>query len=269
MIDRPRRLVLLGHPVTHSLSPAFQNAALAAAGIPLRYEALDVVPADLGRVLEGFRGERVAGNVTIPHKAAAATLCDAVRPAAARTGAVNTFWIEHGNLVGDNTDLDGFAAMVAAVRPYPPNDLVVGIFGAGGAAAAVLATVERWGGCTAVVCSRSAGRGLALVERFRSIARVSDADELARRADLVVNATPIGLSDDAVPIDPRLLRSSATVLDLVYRPGETMWVRAARAAGLPALDGLTMLVEQGARAFELWCGVAPNREIMWEAVRRT
>jgi shikimate dehydrogenase len=96
---------------------------------------------------------------------------------------------------------------------------------------------------------------------------MSDVESVAREADLVVNATSVGMRDNELPLDPARLRASATVLDLVYRRGETDWVRAARERGLPAADGLVMLVEQGAAAFERWFGFPPDRDAMWSAVR--
>jgi shikimate dehydrogenase len=116
------------------------------------------------------------------------------------------------------------------------------------------------------VSNRTAERAAALCARFPTVARAFDVGEIAARADLVVNATSIGQRDDALPVDPGLLRPEAAVLDLVVRPGETAWVRAALARGHRAAGGLVMLVEQGALAFERWFGFAPDRDAMWAAV---
>lgn len=265
---RPTRLVLLGHPVAHSLSPTFQNAALRAAGIPLRYEALDVAPGAFADVLLGLAHQRAAGNVTVPYKESAATACDRLTPLAERVGAVNCFWVEDGLLHGDNTDVGGFDALVRATMPKPPANCRVALLGAGGSAAAVLAAAERWPNCYVGIWSRTADRSRALAGRFAGVAHaVATLEEAIADADVVVNATPVGLVDDAVPVDPRALRRGATVLDLVYRTGETVWVRQARARGLRAADGLAMLVEQGALAFERWLGIAPDRDAMWAALR--
>jgi shikimate dehydrogenase len=137
----PGRLLLLGHPVAHSLSPRFQNAALRAAGIPLVYEALDVAPPDLPDLLRSLGQIGAAGNVTVPHKASVAAHCDELTPVAERAGAVNTFWFERGRLFGDNTDVAGFDAAADELRgdsrQSPTAD--VGLLGAGGAAAAASA----------------------------------------------------------------------------------------------------------------------------------
>jgi len=266
-MGRPSRLVLLGHPVAHSLSPAMHGAALRAAGIDLTYEALDVPPPALAATLDALAAEGAAGNVTIPHKGAVLARCDRVSKLAERVGAVNTFHVADGVLVGDNTDVGGFAAAAHALLGAPPAAQRVALVGAGGSAAAVLAAVEAWPDCEVRVWSRTPARARALVERFAPVARAAERlDEALRGATLVVNATPLGLADDALPVSPGALPREAAVVDLVYRRGETAWVRAARAAGHRAVDGLPMLVEQGALAFERWLGVTPDRDAMWAAV---
>jgi shikimate dehydrogenase len=277
--------VLLGHPVAHSLSPTFQNAALRHAGVPLAYEALDVPPSALADVLRGLVRQRGAGNVTIPHKEEVARRCDRLTDIATRAGAVNTFWTGgDGALVGDNTDVGGVDALARLALGRAPANLRIALLGAGGSAAAVLAAAERWPGCYVGVWGRTSDRAAALVERFPGFTHaVATVDNAVRDADLVINATPVGLHDDAVPVDVAALRKAATVMDLVYRRdslaevrpdvtpalrrAETPWVRRARARGLRAVDGLAMLVEQGALAFERWLGTVPDRDVMWAAVR--
>ena len=267
----PGRLVLLGHPVAHSLSPLFQNAALRQAGIPLEYEAVDVAPADLADTLGRLRSIAAAGNVTIPHKEAVAAHCEELTAVARRAQAVNTFWFANSRLIGDNTDVGGFEA--AARELLGPNGLrgvrSVAVIGAGGSAAAVLAAVERWPGVRARVSGRTHDRARSLCARFAELATpVPSTTDAVRGADLVVNATPVGLADDALPIDPALLAPGAAVIDLVYRRGATALVRAARRLGLRATDGMTVLLEQGALAFERWFGIAPDRQAMREALSR-
>jgi shikimate dehydrogenase len=267
VIGRPGRLVLLGRSLSHSLSPRLHDAALRAAGIPLEYHTLDVPASRLDDALEELARDRGAGNVTIPYKETIFARCDTLTPLARRVGAVNTFWFERGELSGDNTDVGGFVAAVRRLLGGEPRDLTIGVLGAGGAAAAVLTAVEQWADCRAMIHNRTADRADALAARFSSVAHSSDVDTLLARAQLVVNATPIGLRDDGHPVAVERLRRDAAVLDLVYRPGETAWVRAARAAGHRALDGLPMLVEQAALAFERWFAVTPDRDVMWQAVR--
>ena len=270
----PGRVVLLGHPVGHSLSPQIQNAALRTAGIAARYDVLDVEPTAFDATLERLRSEAresgVAGNVTVPHKARMRDACDCVTPLARRVGAVNTWWFdEDGGLSGDNTDVGGFDAAVRALIGAAPRDLTVGVLGAGGAAAAVLAAVETWPGCYAHVYNRTPERARLLCERFGSVAQPVDDVGVIAGSQLVVNATTIGLEDDALPLDPTLLPPDHAVIDLVYRPGETAFVHAARRRGARAADGIAMLVEQAALAFERWFGIAPDRSVMWEAVTGT
>jgi shikimate dehydrogenase len=260
---RPARLVLLGHPVAHSLSPRIQNAALHSAGIDCHYDALDVEPSAFETTIELLRAERAAGNVTVPHKERMFAACEAMSPLARHVGAVNTFWFdEDGRLTGDNTDVGGFAASVHRLLGQTPHDISIGVLGAGGAAAAVLAAIEMWPGCDAHVYNRTPERAQLLCERFGSIARAVDDVGVIAGAQLVVNATSIGLHDDSLPIDLSLVSPDAVVADLVYRPGETAFVREARRRGHRAVDGLGMLVEQAALAFERWFGVNPDRSLM-------
>jgi shikimate dehydrogenase len=264
---RPRRLVLIGHPVAHSLSPLFQNAALRAAGHSLTYEALDVQADILPDVMQRLVSEQAAGNVTIPHKEAVWKMCTHRTPLADRAQAVNTFWVEHNDLFGDNTDVGGFDHLVRSVLGDIPARAKIALIGAGGSAAAVLTAIEQWQGASVAVVGRTSDRAAQLVARFSDVARNEMMlDRALGDATLVVNATPIGLDGAAHPVDLELVPSTATIVDLVYRPGGTSWVRHARTLGIRATDGLPMLIEQGALAFERWLGFAPDRTVMWEAV---
>ncbi|MDF2775441.1 MAG: Shikimate dehydrogenase [Geminicoccaceae bacterium] len=263
MSTLPGRLVLLGHPVAHSLSPTFQNAALRSAGLPLRYEAVDVPPAGLSETLTGLVAERAAGNVTVPHKEQVAARCDRLTPLATRVGAVNTFWIEDGVLAGDNTDVGGFLRLLATTAPDVDRARPVVVLGAGGAAAAVLAALEAAGFRDVAVHARTAFRAVTLCERFTRAWVLDDPEPLLRDAALLVNATPVGLDGNDAPIDVNRLAADAVVLDLIPRRGETPLVRAARAHGHRAADGLEMLLAQGALSFERWFGITPD----WGAMR--
>lgn len=263
------QLVLLGHPVAHSLSPRFQAAALRAAGIPIDYGARDVAPNALAEVLATLAATRCAGNVTVPHKERVAERCAVLSPLAARVGAVNTFWHDRaGAMVGHNTDVGGFDAAVRAVVNPLDGPASVALVGAGGSAAAVLAAVAGWPGAGVRVWSRRPERAAALAAREPGVATaVSTLADALDGASLVVNATPLGLrAGDPPPVAVERLPPGAAVYDLVYAPGRTAWVRAARASGHPAEDGLEMLVEQGALAFACWFGREPDRGAMWDAL---
>ena len=268
MSDLPGRLVLLGHPVAHSLSPLFQNAALAAAGIPLAYEALDVAPGDLRSMMGLLADARAAGNVTVPHKESVYAWCVRRTAIAERVGAVNTFWTEADGVVGDNTDVGGFSYAVERLLGRRPEGLRVGMLGAGGAAAAVCAAVEQWPDSRVHVHARTRDRAAQLAARFAGVASVVESEmHTVQGMDLLVNATPLGLDGALMPIAPGSIPDATAVLDLTYRRGRTPFVKACRARGLRADDGLPMLVEQGALAFERWFGAAPDREVMWRAIR--
>ena len=264
----PSRLVLLGSDVGSSLSPVFQRAALAAAGIPVSYDAVGVSPANLAKKIEEIRQLNVGGNVTRPHKVAFHDACDELTPIAARVGAVNAFWMKDGRLHGDNTDVGGFDVSVRELVGDKLEGLDVLVLGSGGAAAAVLAAVERWPGARAILVSRNPPQASRLAERYPGVVAVkSDAVRAAQTAGLIVNATPIGQRDDSQPLAPSAVPRSAAVLDLVYRRGETAWIKALRANGNAARDGMTMLLEQGALSFRRWFGIEPDRAAMLQSLR--
>ncbi len=267
----PGALVILGQPVAHSLSPVFQNAALRALHLGVHYDRREVDAEALDDVLAECRAANCGGNVTMPHKVAVYERAASRTPMASRTGAVNTFWWEDGRLYGHNTDVDGIAATIRALCPDGIEGDVV-VLGAGGSAAAVLVALEsaeRAGPGRIIVLARTPSRAATLIARVGVDATaVADAAQVDwSRAALVINATPAGMSPaDAVPLDLTLLSSRAAVFDLVYKREGTTWVRDARARGLVAEDGLRMLVEQGASAFETWFGVPAPRAEMWRAL---
>ena len=267
-MTRPSRLLLLGNPTAHSLSPRIHNAALRAAKIDLEYTAMDVAPAQLRATLKSLRAQGAAGNITIPYKQAVFGICDHVTNIAERARAVNTFWVQDGELIGDNTDVAGFdfAAqdLLESARADRPKRVT--LLGAGGAAAAVAAAVRDWDGTELVIWSRDPAQAVALAQRYALASAEPSLLAAVKGADLVINATPIGMADENLPIEISALPKKCPVLDLVYRKGETPWVRSARDAGHPASDGLPMLVEQAARSFRRWLGVEPNREVMWGAL---
>ena len=277
MIDGRTRLVgLIGWPVAHSCSPAMHNAAFAAlklnwsyVPLPVRPEALAAAVAGLAAL--GFRG----ANVTVPHKEAVVPLLDSLSPEAARINAVNTIVVEEdGRLVGHNTDVAGF---IAALRQsgFSPEGRAAVVVGAGGAARAAVHGLLGAGAARILILNRSSARAEKLISELGTDDRVQALSltpealvESAQEADLLVNATPVGLWPNAeasiwptaVPIPARI-----TVFDLVYNPVETLLLRQAREVGARTIPGLGMLIAQGAAAFRLWTGIDPPLDVMRKA----
>lgn len=266
---RPARLVLLGQPVAHSLSPVFQNAALKAAQIAAHYDVMGVNGEALRATMRELAATGAAGNVTIPHKERVAAIVDVISPLAAHVGAVNTWWTEDGLLHGDNTDVGGFDDAVVALIGKIPAHARVAILGSGGAARAAAVAIARWPDARLALWGRDADRARQLVALGPTGRTVLEDAMLnaVRHATLVVNATSIGLLDEQLPIEPALLADETACLDLVYRrDGATPWVRRAREQGRLATDGVQMLIGQGARSWASWFGVAPDRDVMLRAL---
>ncbi len=260
--------MLLGHPVAQSLSPVMHNAALQAAGLTVRYESIDVTFEDFATVLAGLARENAAGNVTVPHKKAAMNAMHSYSEIAHKARAVNTFWIDgEGQLEGENTDVAGFDAAAVELLGGMPDGVRVAVLGAGGAAGAVLTAIDAWPGATASVHARDLARAVAMRMRHSVVVRAcSMRDPCLADADLVVNATPIGMGSEEMPEELERLAPHAVVLDLVYGPDETAFVRAARERGHTASDGLRMLLHQGVAAFERWFAATPDQAVMWSAL---
>lgn len=253
-----RVFALLGDPVAHSLSPRIHNVALAAEGLDGVYVALRCADDAVAGLMRGLAQAGGGGSVTVPHKHVAAAAVEVPSEAVQRTGACNTFWLEHDRVVGENTDVPGFDRAVRAFLGDPRGARVL-LVGAGGAAAAALLALLRAGAESIAVLTRAPERAEELVARLtehgRASVRVLPSLESAagERFDLAINATPLGLQpDDAHPLPIDGDMAYAAALDLVYAPGGTAWVRAARRAGLPATDGHEMLLQQAAVAFEHW-----------------
>jgi shikimate dehydrogenase len=254
VIDGSTRVyALLGDPVAHSLSPAMQNAAFRALGLPAVYVPLRCEPSGVPGLIRALAEAGGGGNVTIPHKEVAAGAVDRLLDTAREVGACNAFWGRDGAIVGDNTDVAGVLAAVERLAPPDGPWLIVGT--GGGARAAVVAAGRR--GAAVAVRSRSPER--ARVLEARGLARARPAD-----CAVVVNATPLGLGgEDTLPVALADIPGARVALDMVYGPGETAWVRTLRAAGLHAADGRAMLVAQGAAALRCWFpGVDAPDEIM-------
>ena len=244
---------VLGFPVGHSRSPAMMNAAFAELGLDWRYLHLPVPPGLFAETVRALPGSGYRGaNVTIPHKLAAYRLADELTEAAAQVGAVNTLSFEDGRIGGDNTDAGGLMDALGAERPATAL-----VLGAGGAARAAVWAL-RESGAEVTVWNRTHERARALADEFGVAAA-----ERPGAADLLVNASAVGLSRDADQ-EALPLVEAATVVDLVYGPEPTALVRRAQERGARVVDGIEILVRQGARSFERWTG----REAPVETMRR-
>ncbi len=250
------RAYLFAHPAKHSLSPAMHNAALHALGIDARYEAREVSPKILGSALEGLRTSGAWGaNLSIPHKEHALEWLDHVDDAARAIGAVNTVVVRDAALHGFNTDGLGFMRSLEQAGLMSVAGLEVLLLGAGGAARGV-GYALRAAGARVAIWNRTYARAVQLAAELE-LEAVSDANlqSKVRAAQLLVNTTAVGLEDTrSSPLPDGLLPDDGWVCDIVYRPLETKLLRDAAQAGLQTIDGLGMLVHQGALALEKWLG---------------
>lgn len=254
---------VIGAPVRHSLSPAIHNAAFRALGLDWVYLAFEVPPGQAAAAVRGAAALGVEGlSVTMPHKEEAAAAADRLSPRARALGAVNAVVVRPGGIVeGDNTDGPGFLAALAD-EGVDPRGRTCAVVGAGGAGRAVVLALGGAGAAEVVVVNRTRSRAEAAVALVPGRARVG-ADADVAEADLVVNATPVGMGDDGgLPFDPALVRPGQVVVDLVYSPAVTPLLVAARERGASTVNGLGMLIHQAALAFRLWTGEDPPLEVM-------
>ena len=266
-----KRVVLMGHPVAHSLSGAMQQAAFDSLGIDAKYELWDRSPMALADAIAELRGDDFLGaNVTIPHKEKVVPLVDRLTEEAHATGAANTITREGKRLIGHNTDVPGFRVALDKLvgKQKMPRQAVV--LGAGGGARAVVYGLITENFTRVIVFNRHLHRAEALVKHFaRSAAHMelkampwheSIIESELAKTKVLVNATSIGLHGDESPIPGELLPPELLVLDLIYR--KTRLLRDAAAAGDQVADGELMLLHQGAAAFTLWTGQPAPLELM-------
>jgi len=268
------RLGLTGYPLGHSFSPLLHAAALRACDLDGEYSLYSVPPegtSALAELLGRVRtGELTGLNVTVPHKQSVIPLLDELTPAARAIGAVNTIFLKDEKLIGDNTDAPGFLADLKKLIDDPRSALVLG---AGGAARAVVYALHK-SGCEVVIAARRVEQAAELAARFPNVRAIPLSIETldGLHAQLIVNTTSVGMfhdTDKSPWPSGAAFPDNAAVYDLVYNPRETLLVRQARAAGLRAVSGLGMLVEQAALAFEIWTGRKIERAVMHEALKQT
>jgi shikimate dehydrogenase len=281
----PTQLGVFGQPVAHSLSPQMQNAALAESKLETRYARFEIAPNELQAALGALaRLDFVGVNLTVPHKIAALRLVEEADESARQIGAVNTIKVEGKKLRGFNTDGKGFSRAIREEFSVDLRDLRVLLLGAGGAARAIAFQCAKENCERLVIANRDFEKAKGLAEELRGffagprvlgpVARLQAIalEETALRfqianADLVVNATPLGLHrGDAAPLPARLLAPHLMVYDTIYGSGPTAFVSSAIDAGARAVNGLSMLLHQGALAFEIWFDRAAPIEAMRKAL---
>jgi shikimate dehydrogenase len=268
-----RRLAVLGYPVSHSRSPAMQSAALAELGLGERwsYEAIEVMPERFAALVAALPGDGFAGvNVTVPHKLAALAIADRASDAARAIGAANTLCFTDDGVAAENTDAVGISAAIG--KPLDRRRALV--LGAGGSARAAVWAL-REAGAEASIWNRTANRGEALAREL-GVGRA--VEPFAGDFDLILNATTLGLRQanerspvpedlKALPFDADAINERQVVVDLVYGSHETALASCARKRGARVIDGLEVLVHQGAASLRIWTGLDPPIETMRRAAR--
>src|SRR5579859_3856907 len=260
---------LLGQPVAHSLSPALHNAAFASLGIDAHYEAWNVAPLALGEAVARLRqADCMGANVTAPHKQAVVALVDEVSDEVLALGVLNTIVNQAGRLVGANTDARGLARWMQAVQIEPAGRPAM-VLGAGGAARASVFALADLQASSVRVFNRTVERAQDVVTSLRPYLPELELswgtlDEAARPAPaahaVIINATSLGHHGAAPDVHPSWYSPASVAIELAYNPPETGFMIAARQAGARAENGLGMLLNQAALAFERWTGQrAPMR----------
>jgi shikimate dehydrogenase len=260
------KLAVIGHPVAHSRSPSMQNAALGALGLEdWSYRAIDAAPGAFEMTVRELASVGYAGvNVTVPHKQAALALADAASEASQQIGAANTLVFDGKRIEAHNTDADGLLASL----PESPRGRRVLVLGAGGAARAAIWAL-LWEGAEVEVWNRTPEKAAALCAELGGAA-ITDPHQDAYEA--IVNTSSAGLGGedpfDQLPLEPDLFAAGQTVVDMVYGERRSPLLEAAEKAGGAAVDGLEILVQQGARSLELWTGREPDLDVMRRAAAR-
>ncbi|WP_144493543.1 shikimate dehydrogenase [Bacillus pumilus] len=261
---------LIGNPVGHSMSPDIHNAALKDAGIDGHYHGFQVENEDLKDAICGMKALGISGfNVTVPHKVDIMQYLDKIDVTAERLRAVNTVRLEEGQLVGYNTDGEGFLHSLLKALDQPLSDLSFLMIGAGGAARAIYTTIADYAPKSFDITNRTIEKAEALIESAdgnipSSAITLKTAEEQLGEYDVIIHTTSIGMHPNVeeTPISLANAKKTAVVCDIVYNPIETKLLRDAAGLGLKTVDGVGMFVGQAARAFELWTGMTPDARKM-------
>jgi len=264
-----KKAFVIGHPISHSKSPSIHKYWIAKHQLSGTYEAIDIPPEKLNEIFDAVRsGQYIGGNVTLPHKQAAFSLCDLTSPEAKKLGAVNTIFKKNNQIVGHNTDGYGFLANLDQQIPDWDKSLKkVIVLGAGGATRAIiLALVNRNAG-EIIILNRTLENAKDLANQFESLSKktklntgyIEDFAKHAPNTDLLINTSSVGLNNTSFEgLDLKHLPKTALVHDIVYSPINTPLLNAAKAINLKTADGLGMLLHQAAPGFEKWFGLFPE-----------
>lgn len=266
---------LVGHPLEHTASPAIYSAAFKELGLNAMYLVFDIEPSAFEDAVKGLKALKAGGfNVTIPYKERIMPMLTHLDSSAQKVGAVNTVKVDSGLLIGYNTDLAGFLAPLLELD-FKIQEVRALILGAGGAAKACVRALMDAGCREIIVLNRSIERAIILARQYNNtnvrVGHLNEGslNEALSRAELVVNATPVGMypNVDESIIPKALLRSDMVVYDLVYRPVQTKLIKEAKEAGATTISGYKMLVEQAAESFKIWTGFEPPKEAMFKALK--
>ena len=270
MKDKFYKLGIIGNPLAHSVSPAIQAEALSSVKLNGSYEKFEIQKEDIPKLLDYFKNNDFTGfNVTIPYKTEIIKYLDEIDETAEKIGAVNTVKISGNKLIGYNTDIYGFYSSVN-------NALFVNaaLLGCGGAALAVVFALEKMGCKKLTIYARNLDKANEFIQSIqkkvsmhfeaRLLENISDLSDV----DILINATPLGTKGEnqrKTPVKKEIFgtsKKSMIVYDLVYNPSETLFIKNAKEYGLYAINGLDMLILQGAKAFEIWTGEIPDIRTM-------
>jgi len=273
-------LGIFGYPIEHTLSPAMHNAAIEALGVDMVYLPFEVRPERLGMAVEAIRSLDILGvNVTIPHKSVVIPYLDRISEEARVIGAINTIVNREGELIGYNTDGEGYVRSLKRELGFDFKGKTVLLLGAGGAARGILVSIAREGPKDVIVANRTIAKASALVRELKGqfpdvgVTALGLIPEILKvhmgGTTLLINTTSLGMRGEGIGLPLDALPGDAVVSDIVYRPLMTPLLKEASALGLITHNGLGMLVEQGALSLKLWTGLDAPREIMREVVLKS
>ncbi|MDI6731370.1 MAG: shikimate dehydrogenase [Candidatus Margulisbacteria bacterium] len=277
----PKLLGIIGYPLGHTLSPAMHNAAFKALGLDFEYLSFEVAPPNLSAAINDLRARQIVGfNITVPHKETIIPLLDDVTKLAKIIGAVNTATLQDGQLIGYNTDGEGFIASLKEDAKESPAEKRVVVLGAGGASRAVCVMLAENKAKNIAIADIDGKKAEALANYVGSLFKTTVSfvppnspvlQTMLNAADILINTTPIGLhpNEERSPLENNIkLHPGLLVYDLVYNPSETKLLKDAKAAGCRTCSGLGMLVRQGALAFTIWTGKEAPIAVMRQAAEQ-